>query len=148
MFEKNQNCRSYFNVPFNKTGFLNFFEKNFSFFFKAKCIVNKAKINEEQEAATIRELQKEIEQLKMTKTMGIEKAMIEKAEIEAEIEKLKQTQENSQKLRLLIIIKFVLKIYLGSFHKYLNSFLFSDNNCSVSFWLLFRKMRNSNGQKS
>ena len=43
----------------------------------------------------------------MTKTMGIEKVMLEKAEIEAEIEKLKQTQENSQKFRLLMIRKFV-----------------------------------------
>ena len=31
----------------------------------------------------------------MTKTMGIEKVMLEKAEIAAEIEKLKQTQAKS-----------------------------------------------------
>ena len=102
--------RSFFQASGDKTNLiLRFFRgQNFHFFFKAKCIVNKAKINEEQEAATIRELQKEIEQLKMTKTMGIEKVMLEKAEIEAEIEKLKQTQENSQKFRLL---KFVKKVY-------------------------------------
>ena len=90
--------------------FSDFFEDKIFIFFKAKCIVNKAKINEEQEAATIRELQKEIEQLKMTKTMGIEKVMLEKAEIEAEIEKLKQTQENSQKFRPLMITKFFLNL--------------------------------------
>ena len=67
----------------------------------------------------------------MTKTMGIEKVMLEKAEIEAEIEKLKQTQENSQKFRLLKFVKKSLLfnlIYVESFHKYLDSSLFSDNN--------------------
>ena len=99
----------YFQASGGKTNLiLRFFRGQNFHLFKAKCIVNKAKINEEQEAATIRELQKEIEQLKMTKTMGIEKVMLEKAEIEAEIEKLKQTQENSQKFRLL---KFVKKVY-------------------------------------
>jgi len=34
---------------------------------KAKSIVNNAKVNEEEEAATIRELQKEIELLKKSK---------------------------------------------------------------------------------
>ena len=50
-------------------------------------------MNEEEEAATIRELQKEIELLRKGHTVGREKIMLEKAEIEKEIEKLKEAQE-------------------------------------------------------
>ncbi|CAG5112900.1 Oidioi.mRNA.OKI2018_I69.chr2.g7065.t1.cds [Oikopleura dioica] len=59
----------------------------------AKAIVNKATVNEEIEAATIRDLQREIELLKKNHTYSREYVMQEKQKYEEEIQRLKAQSE-------------------------------------------------------